>query len=49
MRIEVKALIKGNFIVNEPILTKSHPYDFAILKEDNNYYLKISFKIPNSS
>ncbi len=45
MRIEVKALIKGNFIVNEPILTKSHPYDFAILKEDNNYYIIISKKV----
>jgi hypothetical protein len=45
MRIEVKALIKGDFIVNEPIMAKSHPYDFEILREDNNYYIIISKKV----
>ncbi|MEG1725759.1 MAG: hypothetical protein RR313_10235 [Anaerovoracaceae bacterium] len=45
MRIEIKVLIKGNFIINEPVQAKSHPYDFTILKEDNNSYIIISKKV----
>lgn len=45
MRIEVKALIKGNFIITEPIQAKSHPYDFTIVKDDNNSYIIISKKV----
>lgn len=45
MRLEVKALIKGNFEVSESISTRIHPYDFMIFQEDTDFYISISKKV----
>ncbi len=45
MRLEVQAIIKGDFVIDDPITTTSHPYEFKISKDDENHYISISKKV----
>lgn len=41
MKLEVRAEIKGGFIINEIITAKSYPYDFYIFEEDGRLYISV--------
>jgi len=45
MRLEVQALITGDFIIDESITVKSHPYDITISKGENGYCISISKRV----
>lgn len=45
MRLEVQALIKGDFIIDDPITVKYPPYDFTISKIENENYISVSKKV----
>ena len=47
MRLEIKATITGDFVIDKPVTAKSHPYDFTIFKEDDMYKISISKKVVN--
>lgn len=47
MKLEVQALIKGDFTIDMPLIAKSYPYDFVISKSENEYYISVSKTVIN--
>ncbi len=42
MKIQIIAEIEGNFLLNDSILAKLHPYEFLIFKDNNKKYISIT-------
>lgn len=45
MRLEVQAIIKGDFVIDDPVTTASHTYEFKISRDNGNHYISVSKKV----
>jgi hypothetical protein len=45
MRLEVQAIIIGDFVISEPVIANYHPYEFKISKDEKNHYISVSKKV----
>ena len=47
MKLEVKAIITGGFVINSPVTARSHTYELVIFSEKNTHYISIAKKVVN--